>query len=98
MLSPQEELQKAIEDVAASRKKVYDLLNENAYKAAELTIKSLEFTAKDKIEVDVQKIRMDGADRVLDLTGFKVQQVNHTGEVNILKVRLPEADGGRGVA
>lgn len=79
-IDPEAELRRVIDEVKAKRQRVYDLVDEHAFEAAQLTVDAMKFYGEDDYDFRSMNVRMDAADRVLDLAGYKIKRNEHTGK------------------
>lgn len=80
----QADLQKTIDKINKQRERVFELIDEAAYDAAiELRSTLTEWKPSEDIDCKTKKIRNDAANDLLDMAGYKVRKVEHSGAVFI---------------
>ena len=88
--SKQEQLNQAVQEVHDERLKTIKLIDDAANEAAQLVIDSMKFSGTEGFEFKTQEIRMEAADRVLDMAGFKAKRVELSGTGGIVINITPE--------
>lgn len=80
-----EKLAKAVDEVNAARKAIFDKFDAAASDAADIVIGSMKATAEDALELGVKRLNKEAAKDVLKLAGFDIERT---------ELRLPP--GGEG--
>lgn len=70
-------LEKAIEEVNAARKAIFDKFDQAAGDAADILIGSMRASAKDQLDLGVKRLNKESAKDVLKLAGFDIERHEH---------------------
>lgn len=77
------EILKAKKEIQEKQNKVFDLLNEAAFKAASKIVDMVDFAGDDSSSIQSANINLTAADKILDMTGYKVARHEIFGNIGL---------------